>query len=94
MNIPETLKLGGHIYKVVYTTDQDILDGASGAMSDQDCTIWIDPRFPKSIQESTLIHEMLHAFCATMGDSEYGHSLIDSLAEQLYQGLKDNNLLR
>lgn len=93
MMIPNKLKIGGHVYSIVMTEDDDILDGATGCMQEQEATIWIDSRMPKSIQESTLIHEVLHATATTLGDTDLGHALIDSISEQLYQVLSDNGLL-
>lgn len=46
---------------------------------------WLTP----SQRESTFIHETLHAI-----NNELDHVLLDSLAEQLYQFLADNKLLR
>lgn len=94
MQIPTSLKVGAHTYKVVLTDREEDLDGATGCMSDDEATIWIDKRCPRSVQESTLIHEILHCMNSTLGESEFGHALIDSLSEQFYQVLTENNLLK
>lgn len=53
--------------------------------------LWLK-NLPQSQKESTLIHEIIH-ICNTEVGSENHHALISSLAEQLYQVLKDNKLL-
>lgn len=40
-------------------------------------------------RESTLFHEIFHVL-----NSELDHVILDGLAEQLYQVLKDNRMLR
>lgn len=51
--------------------------------------IRINKDLSQTQKESTLIHEILY-FCNTTLD----HALLDSLAEQLYQALKDNKMLK
>jgi len=90
MKIPSSLKIGGHTISIKMGS----LDGKLGESDYDKGLITIDKNSPQSIQESTLIHEVIHFLNTTLGDSEMGHSLIDSLSEQLYQVLKDNNLLK
>lgn len=56
-------------------------------------TITIDSALPQSMKEATFFHEIIHCCNSTLGDTDLGHSLIDSLAEQLYQVFKDNELI-
>lgn len=77
------LKIGGHIYKVIY---KDM--GEDAGLADKTKNIiYIDPNLSKSEQESTLIHEILHVI-----NSELDHALLDSLSQQLYQVIKQNKL--
>lgn len=94
MTIPKELKIGGHHYKVVLTDSHKHLEGALACIDEIEGTIYLDNRPPKSIIESSLIHEILHALNSTLGESEIGHSLIESLSEQIYAVLTVNNLLR
>ena len=77
------LKIGGHVYTLIF----------SGDLKDLGETIYNDriikiAKAHRTIQESTLIHELLHTI-----NSQLEHTLLDSLAEQIYQVLKDNKLL-
>lgn len=88
MNIPKQLKIGGHLVKII---EKD------GFNADSDCgeflidknTITIRKDMPQDQKEATLIHEIIHV-CNTTLD----HELLDSVSEQIYQVLKDNNLLK
>lgn len=79
------LKIGGHDYTLTFSQTMEEL----GKTIYNDRVILINADANRSIQESTIIHEILHAL-----NSQLDHTLLDSLAEQLYQVLKDNNLLK
>lgn len=90
MKIPSELKVGAHTIKVLLAPLGDNNYG------DYDCetsTIRIDENLPQTMRESTLLHEALHVANSTLGGTELGHAFLDSISEQLYQILKDNNLL-
>lgn len=86
MKIPKQLKIGGHVYKVLLKDLDKSVCGDSDRVKN---LIRIDSNFPQNQREVTLIHEILHCI-----NNEFNHALLDSLAEQLYQVLKDNNLLK
>lgn len=79
------LKIGGHDYTLIFSQTMEEL----GKTIYNDRIIMINADASRTIQESTLIHEILHAL-----NSQLDHTLLDSIAEQLYQVLKDNNLLK
>lgn len=92
MNIPNKVKIGAVTYKVVRASDW------MGGGGDDGETCWRKPRGNKIWISSDLtedaagivfIHEMLHAMNNTMN-----HEFLDSLAQQLYQAFKENNLLK
>lgn len=91
MKIPNKLKIGGHTFKV---NKKEIISRELGNTQFINGIIEIDKRLPQSLQESTLIHEIFHVLNSTLADGQVGHSLLDSLSEQFYQVLKDNNLLK
>lgn len=92
MKIPKRLKIGGHIFEV---DDSKELSENTDADSDtKNLLIRIDKNLPQTQKESELIHEIFHMINVTLDDSEIGHALLDSLSEQFYQVLKDNNLLK
>lgn len=90
MKIPSKLKVGGHKIKIILKN----LPDAYGQYEFEEGTITIHKDSPQSIKESTLIHEILHVINATIGANQIGHSLLESLSEQLYQVLSDNKLLK
>lgn len=84
-SLTRPLKIGGHDYTLIFSPTMEEL----GKTIYNDRIIMINSDASRTIQESTLIHEILHAL-----NSQLDHTLLDSLAEQLYQVLKDNNLLK
>ena len=91
MIIPSKLKIGGH--QVTIRLDQK-LDGKNGESDFTKNEISICKSLPRSQQESTLIHEIFHFMNCTLSDTPLGHALHDSISEQLYQVLSDNNMLK
>jgi hypothetical protein len=92
MKIPKKLKIGGHVFKI----EQKNLKGICGETDFVTSTISLRKDMVKSMKESTLIHEIIcHAINSTFtGESHLAHAYMDSVAEQLYQVLKENNLLK
>ena len=90
MQIPSSLKIGGHRFKV---DKSKVLQGDNGETDVGICVIRISKDLTQSQQEATLIHELFHAINPTLDNEHLGHALIDSLAEQIYQILKDNKLI-
>lgn len=92
MNIPKKVKVGGVTYSVKLAEDWIGNRGYDGefCMSEpRGNVIYIDSSLTQEGKEITLIHEALHAMNSTMS-----HEFLDSLSQQLYQFLKDNNLLK
>lgn len=92
MIIPKKVKIGGIIYSVKvlpHWDDRGDADGMLSLDSDTGNTIYIGSELTKQAQEVTFFHEVLHAMNSTMN-----HEFLDSLAEQLYQVLHDNGLLK
>ncbi len=103
MKIPKTLKIGGHIYKIlfpyVFTERYDI----NGNCDADTCLIKIAasnvniPRAESAIAV-TFIHEVLHAIDFNTGHRIFerteGEKKIEALSEGIYQVLVDNNYLK
>lgn len=85
MKIPAKLKIGAHTYKVQFVGELD----KCGATNRDNGTISIAKEMAQSHKEVTLLHEILHAL-----NSELDHTVLDSLAEQLYQVLSDNKMFK
>ncbi len=92
MIIPKKLKIGGHVYKVIL--DGKIKAGTSmgqncGQLNRFDGMISVNKNLIRTEQEETLFHEIFHAM-----NNEINEALVESLSQQWYQVLKDNNLLQ
>ena len=88
--MPKELKIGGHIWTVkVEKLPEDDL----GSTDWNTLTITISNELPEDLQYSALLHEIFHAMNSTLGSTDMGHALLDSLSEQLYQVLADNKML-
>jgi len=87
MRIPKKLKIGAHQYDIVLT--KDVFEGATcGIQLRKEGKLVVNADLPKTHQGATLFHEILHAL-----NSELDHTLLDSLAEQLYEVFESNSLL-
>lgn len=90
MKMPDKLKIGAHIYRIIYADSwSEQTEGDLGFTSVKEGIIYIRAGLPPSVQFSVLIHECFHAMNTTID-----HALLDSLAEQLSQILWDNGLLK
>lgn len=88
MKIPKQVKIGAHIYKVKLVERVNEVD-SDGQMDDESGLIEINKNLKQTALECTLIHEAMHGMNSTIN-----HELLDSLAEQVYQFLHDNKLLK
>lgn len=85
MKIPKQLRVGSHTYEVKQIEELD----KCGATNRDNNVISLGANLPPDQKEATLIHEIFHAI-----NNELDHTLLDSLAEQWYSVLKENNLLK
>lgn len=85
------LKIGGHKVELHIKNVNDA--NFIGETNFNIPCITIDSETSQCYKESSLIHEAFHAMNTTMDGNEIGHIFLDSLAEQMYQFLSDNNLL-
>ena len=87
MKIPKKLKIGGHIYKVVF--QKTALGDDCGATERAKGIINIDGHLIDSEKEVTLFHEIFHCINAELPETE-----VDWLAQSVYAFLKLNNMLK
>ena len=81
------LKIGAHKVKVTLKEFEND-DDRCGDACYTEAEIRINKKLPATQRGASLIHEILH-FANTTLD----HVVLDSLAEQIYQALYDNELL-
>ena len=94
MNIPNKVKIGGHIYDVVSMHDHlRVGDGCFGLCDHNNHRILIDRKLPESRQQCTLLHEIIEAINEQY---ELGliHPTICTLEQSLYQIFIDNNFIK
>ena len=86
------MKILGHEYKVLFDTEQGLRRGSSGSCCPSTLTIWIDPTYPVSVQQESLLHEIEEAlrYHLNCSDATYNHQLLSALSEARYQVIKDN----
>ena len=87
MNIPKSLKVGGHTFKVELVSG-DKLNGVAD-MSLETGKIRISNFLTQTQQECALFHEILHAI-----NLEFDEVIVEFLAQNIYQVLADNKLLK
>lgn len=84
------LKVGAHRYALEIVANQD---GDCGSTDFIKGVISIHADMSLSMRGSTLIHEAFHAFNPTLGEEHTAHALLDSLSDQMYTFLFENDLL-
>lgn len=92
MKLPKKVKSGAITYRV------EVVDDWMGGNGDDGETCWRKPRgnviyihdqLTDDAKGITFFHEALHTMNGTMN-----HEFLDSLAQQLYAFLKENDLLK
>lgn len=85
MRIPETLKIGAHTFTVEMVQNLKDESGHSccGMANGSDQTIRINPGYPQSNNEATLIHEAIEAI-NYLYELDLKHQQITTLEETLY----------
>ena len=83
------MRIGGHRISVVVC---DLPEDTYGEFDEKKNEIRISSSLPYSQKEVTLLHELLGVLNPTLHESELGHMLMESIAQQLYQVLKHNPL--
>ena len=94
MKIPSKIKISGIWFTILFRdTAKDEQVENHGYSDFSNCKIVIDSRLHQQEQESTLIHEIIEVINYR---NELGmeHKQIMTLENNLYQVLKDNNLLK
>ncbi len=90
MKIPNKLKISGHTLDVKITNDNNCIDtNEIGKTIIANNIIYINKNYPKSQQEETLIHELLHNCFYCLGE-EQSEPLIQRLGAMLYSIIIDN----
>lgn len=88
MQIPETLKVGSHTWKVRLVSQQELGDSTDGDYNTETMEIRIHEGLPVPMQELTFFHELLHVL-----NGELDHNMVEMLSAGVYHVLKENKLI-
>jgi uncharacterized protein YabN with tetrapyrrole methylase and pyrophosphatase domain len=90
MNIPESVKIGGHYLSVNVTNNNESLtDNEIGKTWLGKNAIYLNSNYPKSRQEESLLHEIIHN-CLFDLQEEQDEKMVERLGTILYQVIIDN----
>ena len=90
MNIPQTVKIGGKVYRVE-VTDKLTLGKAnvSAEIDYMELVIRIHPS-ARGKMEADFWHEVVHGILDHLGYSRHNEKKVDELANALYMVIRDN----
>ncbi len=96
MTLPPKIKIGNLIYDIEYIEDKFEEVDFYGRGWRKPQKIKINPNLSKELTEETFFHELLHQIldAGHYTDESNNEKLISCLAQNLYQILKDNELLK
>lgn len=92
MNIPETVKIGGHILDVITTNNADYIEcDTIGKTTLAKNVIYLNASYPLSRREEAFLHEMIHNCIYDLDHgAEQDEALVERLGTLLYAIVKDN----
>ena len=85
--MPDTIKIGGVHYKII-PSESNVID-SSGKIVFGSATIHIDETLQHDMALATLLHEVVEVINEE-NELKMKHRVIQTLATQLFQVLKDN----
>lgn len=84
--IPETVQIGGHVYKIVF--NRDVVDeGDYARVNHRTLTIELNPVRPASQKGEALIHELIHIVNSVYNNGRFNEDDVAGLSEGLWQVL-------
>ncbi len=90
MNIPQTIKIGGKVYRVEITDNLTLGKANVSAEIDfAELVIRIHPN-AKGKMEADFLHEIVHGILDHLGYKHHSEKKVDELANALYMVIKDN----
>ena len=95
MKIPKKLKIGAHVYEILWMPNNK---NQCGETQVSKLKIRISPEFPRTQQEETLFHEIIHVVRVQLSledpEKQKEENIVNAMAGSLYQILNDNKMLR
>jgi hypothetical protein len=94
MKLPKKLRIGPHIYQIIFVKNMWQDADAVGTTNKDSCEIKVDPNQADSQLVNTVIHEALHAMSDGLGKTdEKEEKLCEWYAPKLLQFIQDNKKL-
>lgn len=87
MKIPNEIKIGGLVYRIIIT-DSDNIDDDAGECNVLNQTIKINKNLSSEGKEFALWHEIIHAWNSSLDDDEK----VDAIAQMISTIINDNDL--
>ena len=89
MRIPNTVKIQSHTYEIKLVAPNELGNHDDGNVNKEKGVIVLNKKLIRTELEAAFIHEVLHVL-----NNELSHETIESLAQQLYLFLSENELLK
>ena len=94
MKIPESIKVGGHTYEVIFRDDLWLKEGFVGqSRHNTEQLIEIDPKLHPEQIDCTFWHEVMHAINRIYNNNQLGETDVNALSEGLFQVLTDMGII-
>ena len=93
MKIPDKIKIGGHWLSIEFHSEKEVQYDRMGTLCHWENRILIQKDLVESKQVSSLFHETLHEI-DKQAFLDLTEKQITIIAENMYQVLKDNGLLK
>ena len=88
MKIPESIKVGGHTYSIVFTDQLWMREGNLGqARHNMEQLIQLEPNLHPEQVNVSFWHEVLHVVDRVYNNNQLGESSVDCISEGLFQVL-------
>lgn len=100
MRIPRKLKIGGFIWRVIFSEEVSREGRCYGSTHFAKQKIYVDPQSTQQKQEQAFLHEILHAIwwqqglCSVTEVSKQEECVVDALSYGLHQVLTDNKIFK
>ena len=90
MKIPEQIKVGGHVYKIIWHDDSVLQPEFRGKIDYQTCEIHVMRGMSESATVQTILHELIHAMFTHIGIVDHDENQAEALAQIWLSIIVDN----
>lgn len=87
--IPKRLEIGGLTYQIIATDRLELGTGFAGEIDYTNLEIRLK-KFNQYKMQQTLVHEMVHAIMASIGEQEHDERFVEGFSQGLYAAIRHN----